>query len=83
MKHALPVDALKLVDYGFFVRIALDDDDRELGKPCEVSQQQPLPLAHTLTLALPLTDQEVAFAFKHHVNVAGNRFGVALNQPWN
>lgn len=60
--------------------VALDDDYGELGLPCQIAQKQPLSLAYAFTFPLPLTNKEFALALKHHVNVAGRRFRIGLNQ---
>jgi hypothetical protein len=39
-------------------------------------------LAYAFTLPLPLTNKELALSFKDHVNVAGSRFRVGFNQPF-
>ena len=39
-------------------------------------------MADAFTFSLPLTDKELALALKNHVDVAGRRFGVGLNQSF-
>lgn len=73
---------LEPVDHRLAIRVSLDDDDGELGLPCQITQKQPLSLAHALPFTLPLTDKKLALALKNHVDIAGRRLWVGLNQSF-
>lgn len=76
------VDNFELPDHCFSVRVAVNDDDNKLRLLRKILQKNLLPLTDGLVLPLPLTNQKLALAFEHHVDVARVRLRVGCNHSF-